>query len=90
RNFWDVYFGEIALLARDVWTAPGIKNKLLYFIMPPGWSHTGADKTAGYIRRAALAGLPAEPVVEAEDDLMDDELLIATEPIISENLPGAG
>ncbi|UAY52294.1 hypothetical protein [Ferruginibacter albus] len=30
----------------NVKAAPGIKNKFLYFIMPPGWSHTGDHKTA--------------------------------------------
>ena len=50
QNFWDVYFGEIALLVRDVIKAPGIKNKLFYIVMPPGWSHTGDHKTAGKVR----------------------------------------
>ncbi|NAS13140.1 sterol desaturase family protein [Poritiphilus flavus] len=49
-NFWDVYFGEIVALARDVFQAPGLKNKLLYLIMPPGWNHTGAHKTAKLVR----------------------------------------
>lgn len=55
KNFWDVYFGEIAFLARDVYHAPGIKNKFLYIVMPPGWSHTGEHKTAAKIRREVLA-----------------------------------
>lgn len=46
RNFWDVYFGEIYYLFIDMKNAPGIKNKLLYMIMPPGWSHTGDHKTS--------------------------------------------
>lgn len=46
RNFWDVYFGEIYYLFIDIKNAPGIKNKFLYLIMPPGWSHTGDHKTA--------------------------------------------
>ncbi len=46
HNFLDVYFGEIVCLVKDVYKAPGIKNKLLYIIMPPGWSHTGDHKTA--------------------------------------------
>ncbi len=50
NNFFDVYFGEIAVLFRDVKNAPGIKNKFLYIIMPPGWSHTGNHKTAHIIR----------------------------------------
>ena len=49
-SFWDVYFGEFICLFRDVSQAPGIKNKLLYIIMPPGWSHTGEHKTAKQVR----------------------------------------
>ena len=51
QNFWDVYFGEIAWLIRDIRHAPGIKNKLFYLFMPPGWSHTGDHKTAKLIRQ---------------------------------------
>ena len=54
NSFMDAYFGEIVLLAKDVAKAPGIKNKFLYLIMPPGWSHTGEHKTASLIRRSAL------------------------------------
>jgi len=54
NNFWDVYFGEIVVLFRDVKNAPGIKNKMLYIIMPPGWSHTGAHKTAKVMREEYL------------------------------------
>jgi sterol desaturase/sphingolipid hydroxylase (fatty acid hydroxylase superfamily) len=50
-NFWDVYFGEFAALVKDVLRAPGIKNKFLYIVMPPGWSHTGHHKTAKMMRR---------------------------------------
>jgi sterol desaturase/sphingolipid hydroxylase (fatty acid hydroxylase superfamily) len=54
HNFWDVYFGEIAALVKDVINAPGIKNKLLYIIMAPGWSHTGQHKTAKTVREEFL------------------------------------
>ncbi|HWB25398.1 MAG TPA: sterol desaturase family protein [Chitinophagaceae bacterium] len=54
NNFWDVYFGEIIALGKDVYHAPGIKNKFLYIIMPPGWSHTGEHKTASVVRKAYL------------------------------------
>lgn len=54
KNFWDVYFGEAAALGRDVWHAPGIKNKFLYVFMPPGWSHTGEHQTAKKVRDAFL------------------------------------
>ena len=53
-SFIDVYFGEFLALARDVIQAPGLKNKLLYIVMPPGWSHTGDHKTAKSIRQKAL------------------------------------
>ena len=46
NSFLDAYFGEIVLLVKDVAKAPGLKNKFLYIFMPPGWSHTGAHKTA--------------------------------------------
>ena len=49
-NFMDVYFGEITALAKDVINAPGIKNKFLYLIMPPGWHHSGEHKTAKMVR----------------------------------------
>ncbi|MEO6316405.1 MAG: sterol desaturase family protein [Chitinophagaceae bacterium] len=54
RNFWDVYFGEAAALGRDIWHAPGLKNKFLYIFMPPGWSHTGHHQTAKTVRDAFL------------------------------------
>ena len=49
-NFLDVYFGEIVALFKDVYKAPGLKNKFLYVIMPPGWDHTGEHKTAKIVR----------------------------------------
>ncbi|MFA6944853.1 MAG: sterol desaturase family protein, partial [Pedobacter sp.] len=52
NSFLDAYFGEIVLLARDVWNAPGLKNKFFYVFMPPGWNHTGEHKTAGALRKA--------------------------------------
>ena len=51
RNFWDVYFGELYYLVKDVKRAPGLKNKFLYLVMPPGWSHTGDHKTAKVVKR---------------------------------------
>ncbi|MEO5592487.1 MAG: sterol desaturase family protein [Chitinophagaceae bacterium] len=50
QNFWDVYFGELVSLGKDIWHAPGLKNKFLYVFMPPGWSHTGEHKTAKQVR----------------------------------------
>jgi len=54
QSFIDVYFGEITALTKDVIKAPGLKNKLLYIVMPPGWSHTGAHKTAKIARQEYL------------------------------------
>ena len=49
-NFFDVYFGEIIALAKDIAQAPGFKNKLFYVFMPPGWNHTGEHKTSKIVR----------------------------------------
>jgi sterol desaturase/sphingolipid hydroxylase (fatty acid hydroxylase superfamily) len=54
NSFWDVYFGEIVYLIKDIRKAPGIKNKLLYIVMPPGWRHDGNHKTAARIRQKFL------------------------------------
>jgi hypothetical protein len=51
NSFLDSYFGEISCLIKDVYHAPGIKNKLLYIFMPPGWNHNGNHKTAVKVRR---------------------------------------
>ncbi|MDC6386331.1 sterol desaturase family protein [Flagellimonas taeanensis] len=56
-NFMDVYFGEIVALAKDVWRAPGLANKFLYLIMPPGWNHTGEHKTAKVARKSYLESM---------------------------------
>lgn len=53
-NFWDVYFGEIVALVKDVSRAPGLLNKLKYIVMPPGWHHEGNHQTAKVVRGAFL------------------------------------
>jgi len=53
-NFFDVYFGEISALARDVFNAPTILDKFRYAVMPPGWHHSGQYKTATMIRNGYL------------------------------------
>lgn len=63
KNFWDVYFGEIAALARDLWQAPGLKNKFLYIFMPPGWSHTGDHKTAKQVRQEYMSTIKNEELI---------------------------
>ena len=72
RNFLDVYFGEFASLARDVRHAPGIKNKLLYIIMPPGWSHTGAHCTAKQVRGEYLKTADSEPATGSNENLRSE------------------
>jgi sterol desaturase/sphingolipid hydroxylase (fatty acid hydroxylase superfamily) len=54
RNFADMYFGEFYYLGRDIARAPGIWNKLLYLLMPPGWSHKGEHKTARTLKQKLL------------------------------------
>jgi sterol desaturase/sphingolipid hydroxylase (fatty acid hydroxylase superfamily) len=53
-SFIDAYFGEIIYLAKDVYQAPGIKNKISYLFMPPGWSHFGNHKTASTMKKQLL------------------------------------
>ena len=65
-NFWDVYFGEFVWLFRDVYKAPGIKNKLLYIVMPPGWSHDGQHKTARVVKREFLEQQKSGVVLDRE------------------------
>lgn len=50
HSFLDAYFGEFGALLKDIHRAPGLKNKFLYIVMPPGWSHTGDNKTATKVR----------------------------------------
>ncbi len=57
KNFFDVYFGELYYLWKDMVAAPGIINKLLYIVMPPGWHHSGEHKTAAVVRNEYLKNL---------------------------------
>lgn len=50
-DFLDAYFGEFYCLIKDVYHAPGLKNKILYIFMPPGWNHTGDHKTAKIVKK---------------------------------------
>lgn len=38
-------------IARDIWAAPGWRNKLNYALMPPGWSHDGSRDTSEAIKQ---------------------------------------
>ena len=53
-NFSDLYFGEILVLYRDIKNTTGMKNKLLYILMPPGWTPESASETASAVRRDFL------------------------------------
>ncbi|MGZ3752730.1 MAG: sterol desaturase family protein, partial [Mucilaginibacter sp.] len=57
-NFSDLYFGELLLLYRDIKNAEGLKNKLLYLVMPPGWTPVCAAQTAAALRRDFLKTNP--------------------------------
>jgi sterol desaturase/sphingolipid hydroxylase (fatty acid hydroxylase superfamily) len=57
-NFSDLYFGELFLLYRDIRDTRGIKNKLLYLFMPPGWTPASDAKTAPVLRREFLKANP--------------------------------
>lgn len=66
NNLLDVYFGELYYLWKDIRKAPGIVNKMLYVVMPPGWSHTGDHKTAKVTKQAWLEALRQEKPVAVE------------------------
>ena len=53
-SFLDVYFGEFVALGRDLRAASGLKNKLLYLLMPPGWHPGGEHHTAAMVREQYL------------------------------------
>jgi sterol desaturase/sphingolipid hydroxylase (fatty acid hydroxylase superfamily) len=44
-------FHEWIEIARDMWAAPGWRNKLGYLIREPGWSHDGSRETSETLRR---------------------------------------
>jgi sterol desaturase/sphingolipid hydroxylase (fatty acid hydroxylase superfamily) len=60
NSLWDVYFGEFVCLGKDIAAAPNLKSKLLYIIMPPGWSHTGDHKTARIARESFISSEMSE------------------------------
>jgi hypothetical protein len=65
-NFSDLYFGELLLLYNDVKNAVGMKNKLLYIFMPPGWDPVSAAKTAAALKREFLKTHPALDITSKE------------------------
>ncbi|WP_373487883.1 sterol desaturase family protein [Blastomonas sp.] len=52
-------FHEWIGIARDMWSAPGLGNKLGYLLRPPGWSHENSRETSDSIK-AAWAARQAE------------------------------
>jgi sterol desaturase/sphingolipid hydroxylase (fatty acid hydroxylase superfamily) len=64
NSFLDAYFGEIVALAKDVYKAPGIKNKFLYIVMPPGWSHTGDHKMTTVVKKKYFEELEKQKIGE--------------------------
>ena len=48
-------FHEWIGIAKDVWAAPGLRAKLGYLVMPPGWSHDGSRDTSEIIKQRWLA-----------------------------------
>jgi sterol desaturase/sphingolipid hydroxylase (fatty acid hydroxylase superfamily) len=70
-NFADFYFGNLKELWDDVVQAPGLGNKFLYLVMPPGWRHDGTGITAKQLRNGFIqsrlpvtTSLMARPVAE--------------------------
>ena len=49
-DFIDFYFGEFILLFKDIKNAKGLRNKLLYMVMPPGWSPENRNHMAVTVR----------------------------------------
>jgi sterol desaturase/sphingolipid hydroxylase (fatty acid hydroxylase superfamily) len=52
-------FHEWIGIAKDMWAAPGWRNKLYYLIREPGWSHDGSRDTSATIRARWRAKEPA-------------------------------
>lgn len=48
-------FHEWVGIARDMWSAPGLSNKLAYLLRPPGWSHDNSRETSDSIKAAWAA-----------------------------------
>ncbi len=48
-------FHEWVAMARDLKRSPAIKDKLMYVLGPPGWSHDGRTKTSRQLRRELKA-----------------------------------
>ena len=49
-NPGNILFNEWRQMWRDVKSAPGIREKVMYVFGPPGWSHDGSRKTSYQLR----------------------------------------
>lgn len=49
-NLLRAAFHEWTGSAHDLWHARGLRGKLGYLVMPPGWSHDGSRDTSGSIK----------------------------------------
>jgi sterol desaturase/sphingolipid hydroxylase (fatty acid hydroxylase superfamily) len=47
----NILFHEWKALLQDVKKAPTFKNKIQYFLNPPGWSHDGSTQTARVLQK---------------------------------------
>jgi len=47
--FWAAFHEWIGI-AKDMWRAPGLGNKIGYLLAPPGWSHDGSRDSSETIR----------------------------------------
>ena len=59
-------FHEWIGIARDMWTAPGWRNKLSYLLREPGWSHDGSRLTSEGIRALAASDRGQESSLRAQ------------------------
>ncbi len=59
-------FHEWIGIAKDVWAAPGLRAKLGYVMMPPGWSHDGSRETSESIKQQWLDREQRDRVVRGE------------------------
>ena len=50
----NIIFHEFRALIADAKRAPNFKDKLKYFLYPPGWSHDGSTQTARAMQRELL------------------------------------
>jgi sterol desaturase/sphingolipid hydroxylase (fatty acid hydroxylase superfamily) len=50
-NFAESQFSGFRSLWHDIRSAPSLKDKILYLLMPPGWRHDGRHETVAVLRK---------------------------------------